>query len=77
MGAPIFQGSPEYDFAKISQKLHEIERIWGEGVPCSSSLDPPMNYCVSEELVCRGKTFQHVQGAGPGPLPPGRGVLVQ
>ena len=22
------QGGPTYDFAKISQKLHEIERIW-------------------------------------------------
>ena len=26
-------GAPTYDFAKFSQKLHEIERIWtpGEG----------------------------------------------
>ena len=23
-------GAPTYDFAKISQKLHEIERIWGK-----------------------------------------------
>ena len=22
------EGAPTYDFAKISQKLHEIERIW-------------------------------------------------
>ena len=26
--APTLQGAPTYDFAKISQKLHEIERIW-------------------------------------------------
>ena len=25
-------GSPTYDFAKFSQKLHEIERIWTGGV---------------------------------------------
>ena len=34
--APTLQGAPTYDFAKISQKLHEIERIWtlgGGGVP--------------------------------------------
>ena len=24
-------GAPKYDFAKISQKLHEIERIWTPG----------------------------------------------
>ena len=31
-------GAPTYDFAKISQKLHEIERIWtgrGARVPCA------------------------------------------
>ena len=29
-GGPTPQGggAPTYDFAKISQKLHEIERIW-------------------------------------------------
>ena len=28
-GAPTLQGGPPtYDFAKFSQKLHEIERIW-------------------------------------------------
>ena len=28
-GAPTLQGgAPTYDFAKFSQKLHEIERIW-------------------------------------------------
>ena len=37
-GAPIPQGgAPTYDFAKISWKLHEIERIWTPGV----SLAPP------------------------------------
>ena len=26
------EGAPAYNFAKISQKLHEIERIWNLGV---------------------------------------------
>ena len=32
-GAPTTQLAPTYDFAKFSQKLHEIERIWTGGVP--------------------------------------------
>ena len=40
-GAPTLRGAPTYDFAKISQKLHEIERI---GPP----LDPPLT--LSEVL---------------------------
>ena len=33
VGALTFQGAPTYDFAKSSQKLHGIDRIWtwGEG----------------------------------------------
>ena len=27
-GVPTPRGAPTYDFAKFSQKLHEIERIW-------------------------------------------------
>ena len=30
-GGANSQGAPTYDFAKISQKLHEIERIWTPG----------------------------------------------
>ena len=30
-GAPTPGGAPTYDFAKFSQKLHEIERIWTPG----------------------------------------------
>ena len=31
-GAPTLQGgAPTYNFAKFSQKLHEIERIWTQG----------------------------------------------
>ena len=41
--APTLQGAPTYDFAKFSQKLDEIERIWtlppGRSVLCS--LPPP------------------------------------
>ena len=35
-GPQLRRGAPTYDFAKFSQKLHEIERIWapeGGGVP--------------------------------------------
>ena len=36
-------GEPTYDFAKISQKLHEIERIWTRGyVSLVPPLDPPL-----------------------------------
>ena len=45
MADPEFpQGAPTYDFAKFSQKLHEIERIWvprGGGTP-HASLNPPL-----------------------------------
>ena len=45
-GAPTPQGgAPTYDFARISQKLHEIERIWtprgGRASP-APPLDPPL-----------------------------------
>ena len=38
-------GPPTYDFAKNSQKLHEIERIWapgGEGARVQNYVDPPL-----------------------------------
>ena len=36
-------GAPTYDFAKISQKLHEIERIWAPGGrPKFYYVDPPL-----------------------------------
>ena len=37
-------GAPTYDFAKISPKLHEIERIWtpGGGRPKFYYVDPPL-----------------------------------
>ena len=47
-GHQLFRGAPTYDFAKCSQKLHEIERIWtpGGGVarPKFYYVDPPLNY---------------------------------
>ena len=30
-GRQLPRGAPTYDFAKFSQKLHEIERIWTPG----------------------------------------------
>ena len=50
VGAPTTQGAPTYDFAKFSQKQHEIERIWtprGTSVPCAP-LDPPMDILVAQ-----------------------------
>ena len=44
-GANSPGGAPTYDFAKISQKLHEIERIWtpGRGArPKFYYVDPPL-----------------------------------
>ena len=35
-------GPPTYDFAKISQKLHDIERIWTGGASLAPPLDPPL-----------------------------------
>ena len=38
-------GVPTYNFAKFSQKLHEIERIWVPGghAPLAPPLDPPLH----------------------------------
>ena len=38
------RGVPTYDFAKFSQKLHEIERIWTPWGRASlaAPLDPPL-----------------------------------
>ena len=45
-GAPTLRGAPTYDFAKFSQKLHEIERIWTRGGggtrPKFYYVDPPL-----------------------------------
>ena len=43
-GAPTPRGVvPTYDFAKFSQKLHEIERIWAPGgASLAPPLDPPL-----------------------------------
>ena len=39
-GANSRGGAPTYDFAKISPKLHEIERIWASGgVPLRSATE--------------------------------------
>ena len=46
-GRQLPGGAPTYDFAKFSQKLHEIKRIWapGGGVP-RAPLDPPLQATV-------------------------------
>ena len=44
-GANSPGGAPTYDFAKIPQKLHEIERIW-----------TPLGGHASKILLCRSAT---------------------
>ena len=42
-GRQLSRGAPTYDFAKFSQKLHEIERIWTPGGrPKFYYVDPPL-----------------------------------
>ena len=43
-GRQLPRGAPTYDFAKFSQKLHEIERIWppGRRTSLAPPLDPPL-----------------------------------
>ena len=45
-GANSPGGTPTYDFAKFSPKLHEIERIWTPGGvrPKFYYVDPPLQY---------------------------------
>ena len=51
-GAPTLQagggGAPTYNFAKFSQKLHEIERIWTPGGGASKIL---LCRSATEEIV--------------------------
>ena len=65
--------SPTYDFAKFSQKLHEIVRIWTPGAggarPKFYYVDPPLNIVIcfhllmknielnSYDVVCLFKSF--------------------
>ena len=39
VGRQPSMGAPTYDFAKISQKLHEIERIWTPSRPLRSAAE--------------------------------------
>ena len=49
-------GAPTYDFAKFSQKLHEIERIWTRGGgggahPKFYYVDPPLHFVMWIKLT--------------------------
>ena len=58
-GRQLPGGAPTYDFAKIFQKLHEIERIWiprGARVPCAP-LDPPLCHCVKNFVMISHKSY--------------------
>ena len=54
-GAPTPHGeAPTYDFAILSKKLHEIERIWTPGeacIPRAPPLDPPLISSVQYLLL--------------------------
>ena len=60
-GAPTLQaGEPTYDFAKFSQKLHEIERIWtprGGARPKFYYVDPPLDWFknFNKVFTCQNK----------------------
>ena len=46
-GAPTLQGAPTYDFAKICEKLHEIEKILscgGGGGARGTPLNLPLHF---------------------------------
>ena len=52
-GGTNSRGGATYDFAKLSRKLHQIERIWvpkEARVPVPPPLDPPM-YAVWSTFV--------------------------
>ena len=70
MGLPTpgGQGSQTYDFAKCSQKLHEIERIWalrGGASPKFYYVDPPLQLIrccpLSTGLI---SLFMHINEQG-------------
>ena len=49
-GRQLSRGAPTYDFAKFSQKLHEIEIIWtpgGGARPKFYYVDPPLQMTSS------------------------------
>ena len=62
-------GAPTYDFAKFSQKLHEIERIWTLGgvspkfyyvdPPLTTIVKPSKNFLTSSK---KGKLLNILQG---------------
>ena len=56
-GRQLLRGAPTYDFAKFSQKLHEIERISapGGGVPRALPLRSATDLCYS---LCQFKTSE-------------------
>ena len=65
-GVPTLEaGAPTHDFAKISQKLHEIESIWtprgrGDMRPKFYYVDPPLHkMCL---LSCSELKFKNIVG---------------
>ena len=54
-GAPTPRGAPTYDFAKFSQKLHEIERIWIPWGRASLAPPPPLDPPLQISLIIKLK----------------------
>ena len=70
-GRQLPGGAPTYDFAKNSQKLHEIERIWAGGAhPKFYYVDPPL------QGICRGITLIHRSPSRPTPMSRPSGHLI-
>ena len=49
-------GAPTYDFANISKKLHEIERIWTQGASLAPPSDPPLDEISKQVSLCNRKS---------------------
>ena len=53
-GHQLSRGGATYNFAKFSQKLHEIERIWaprGEGASLAPPFDPPLDLKYKNQKI--------------------------
>ena len=61
-GAPTLQGAPTYDFAKFSQKLHEIERILTPERTRVSCYAPPIRSATEIHFMLVASTFLGTAG---------------
>ena len=60
-GGANSRGAPTFDFAKFSQKVHEIERIWTPGGACP--LCPPIS-ATGKVMFSQASVKNSVHGGG-------------